>query len=372
MGDATEHRDRRFPISILGIGSAQGATIPLDFVNQPGQVLRSQRGEPIIARLDPAGLQSIVETTYGRYHTLTLADDDIEHLLGTPLPGDDETDEVERDFDTWADMGFWVAVLLIPVVLGGFRRGALALVPLCLLPLLPAPAHASVWDDLWQRRDQQGYQALQQGEPETAATLFEEDSWRAAALYRSDEFEAAADRYRRQRSTTAMYNLGNALARQQQYQPAIEAYEKVLEQEPGHEDARFNKALLERLEDEQSSEQDNQANQQQGGDQPEDSSQPQGDSSDSGQGDESQQGQPPQDTPPSDADGQPSQPDERREGEDEEQLAASRDEREEALEQWLRRVPDDPGGLLRRKFQYETNQRLRRGDYRSQETDKIW
>ena len=43
-----------------------------------------------------------------------------------------------------------------------------------------------------------------------------------------------------------------------------------------------------------------------------------------------------------------------------------------ALEQWLRRVPDDPGGLLRRKFQYETNQRLRRGDYGSRETEKIW
>ena len=36
-------------------------------------------------------------------------------------------------------------------------------------------------------------------------------------------------------------------------------------------------------------------------------------------------------------------------------------ENQQALEQWLRRVPDDPGGLLRRKFRYETMQRLRRG-----------
>ena len=49
-----------------------------------------------------------------------------------------------------------------------------------------------------------------------------------------------------------------------------------------------------------------------------------------------------------------------------------RDEQQEALEQWLRRVPDDPGGLLRRKFQYETNQRLRQGDYRNREQEKIW
>ena len=35
---------------------------------------------------------------------------------------------------------------------------------------------------------------------------------------------------------------------------------------------------------------------------------------------------------------------------------------EQALEQWLRRVPDDPGGLLRRKFRYQTMQRLREGE----------
>jgi len=44
----------------------------------------------------------------------------------------------------------------------------------------------------------------------------------------------------------------------------------------------------------------------------------------------------------------------------------------DALEQWLRRVPDDPGGLLRRKFQHETSQRLRRGEYRAPDPEKIW
>ena len=29
---------------------------------------------------------------------------------------------------------------------------------------------------------------------------------------------------------------------------------------------------------------------------------------------------------------------------------------EQANEQWLRRIPDDPGGLLRRKFQYQSQQ----------------
>ena len=30
---------------------------------------------------------------------------------------------------------------------------------------------------------------------------------------------------------------------------------------------------------------------------------------------------------------------------------------QQELEQWLRRVPDDPGGLLREKFRYQSRQR---------------
>ena len=28
-------------------------------------------------------------------------------------------------------------------------------------------------------------------------------------------------------------------------------------------------------------------------------------------------------------------------------------EQQQAMEQWLRRIPDDPGGLLRNKFRYQ-------------------
>jgi Ca-activated chloride channel family protein len=42
-------------------------------------------------------------------------------------------------------------------------------------------------------------------------------------------------------------------------------------------------------------------------------------------------------------------------------------EQEQALEQWLRRIPDDPGGLLRRKFRYQYQ---RYG--RDQEGREVW
>jgi Ca-activated chloride channel family protein len=41
---------------------------------------------------------------------------------------------------------------------------------------------------------------------------------------------------------------------------------------------------------------------------------------------------------------------------------ATHDEKQQAVEPWLQRVPDDPGGLLRRKFQLENQRRQQGGD----------
>ena len=43
-------------------------------------------------------------------------------------------------------------------------------------------------------------------------------------------------------------------------------------------------------------------------------------------------------------------------------------ERDQAMEQWLRRVPDDPSGLLREKFRYESYRRQQQGSRRDDDT----
>ena len=48
------------------------------------------------------------------------------------------------------------------------------------------------------------------------------------------------------------------------------------------------------------------------------------------------------------------------------------EEARQALEQWLRRVPDDPGGLLRKKFEYQTRQRQQRGEGKFTDRDAVW
>ena len=364
----------RRSISLQVIANAHDRSVAMTLVRDRAVDRAPQnQGRPVIARLDIERLQTVAELCHGRYASLDITDADIRYLAETPLPGTAETVEIERQFDTWADMGYWFALALLPFALFAFRRGVLV----CLVLVAGTagsvrPAEASWWDDLWQRPDQQAFRALQQGEPERAASLFRDPQWRGVADYRSDQFVSAERAFSADSSATGHYNRGNALARQGKIDQAIEAYDATLALLPEHEDAAFNKALLERQQQQQ---------QQSGGDSKDDAQQ--GERQPGEQQDRSSDGSPGGDESvasgpqPEGRDGDPQQSDAT--GEADQQLAEQdaqaseeRDELDDAMEQWLRRVPDDPGGLLRRKFQYETNQRLRRGESQSRQGERIW
>ncbi|MCB1683774.1 MAG: tetratricopeptide repeat protein, partial [Pseudomonadales bacterium] len=169
------------------------------------------------------------------------------------------------------------------------------------------------------------------------------------------------------------YNRGNALAQAGELEAAIAAYDQTLASQPDHEDARFNRELVQRMLEEQQSSAENSEGEGEDGGNPQDQNQPQyGDEGQQPQDDQQQGDQPEEPPEPEASEQDQSQSDDQAEPGETDEGESSGDERQEALEQWLRRVPDDPGGLLRRKFQYETNQRLRSGDYSGRETEKIW
>lgn len=256
--------------------------------------------------------------------------------------------------------------------------------------LAPAAAPAVDWDSLWLNDDQRGAQRMDREDYTAAAEAFDDPRWRAAAWYRAGEYERAAAAWAGVDDTRAHYNRGNALARAGDIEAAIEAYETVLDREPGHADARHNLALLRELagddgqgrgeDQDESGSADRQADGESGGDGEEREETSPGGQRQAG----GRQDRPPEERAPDQAgngsqqagrpdDGDPqaaSQPDSGTSGQsrDEESgeraatpPAPDRAEQQAALDQWLRRVPDDPGGLLRRKFLYQY-QRRERGD----------
>lgn len=388
--EVSDFRDAAFPISIIGIGSRDGAPIPINRRGEPTRYLTDDLGREIRPGLEESALIQAAQQSYGRYSALTIGDRDLEIALSTPLPTEDASIEVDREFDIWADMGFWLCLPLALMMLASFQRGLF--VALTFAVMLPEPAFAqvstpsssansvgeaaetvsnpftTVLNNLWQRRDQQAYEAMVEGDAVTAAQLFADQQWRGSARYRSGDFSGAAGDFAQDPSPTGLYNQGNALARLGRYQEAISQYDQVLADDPNQEDATFNKALLEQLLEQQ--QQQEQAEQQQQDKQQQQSQRP--------QGGETEEEQPSKDDgPPQEPEQKPEESEDSSESENaeetsEEDGSADRDEKQEALEQWLRRVPDDPGGLLRRKFQHETKQRLRDGDYSNREDDQVW
>lgn len=372
--DVTRERSTNHPISILAVGTAEGAPIPLDFAGQEGRFLQNDAGTTIIPQLDEDKLADIAELSFGRYARLAADTSDVDHLLALPLPQPDQTEQVDRQFDVWADAGFWLLIPVALLLLPTFRRGA---VPVLALLIIAPPADADLWQDLWQRDDQQAFEHLRRGAPERAETLFNDPNWQGVARYRSDDFDGAAERFGTDESARGHYNRGTALAKSERFEEALDAFNAALTIEPEHADAQFNRDLVERLlEESQANQSDpSQSNEQQKGE-------PSDEESDSGEAQDSQSEQqgesdPQQQDSENEQPSKPGEPEnEANEGEetekDEQESDEARSADSEASEQWLRRVPDEPGGLLRRKFQHETNQRLQRGDYAARETERIW
>jgi Ca-activated chloride channel family protein len=375
---ARDLRDSGYTLSVLAVGTEQGAPIP----RLGGGFVTDRSGNIAVPRLDAHSLQKLAVAGGGRFARLAPDDSDLKTLLSGEATGR-RTAGDKLGTDQWREEGPWLVLLLLPLAALAFRRGWLMLIVLAVLPF-PHPARASVWDDLWLTKDQQGQRQLEDGAAEDAARTFRDPDWRAVAQYRADDFAASAKAFAKDDDAGSLYNLGNALARQGKFDAAIDAYDKALKIDPDDADAAYNRDLLKKLKDQQQK-----SDQQKKGQQSSQDQQQGGQSSQSGeQSGEQQQNSASQSANGSeDRQGSQQQNDDQQKSSEEDmkavqqelqraaeqagkqqetdetppseaELEAQRHEQEQqqALEQWLRRIPNDPGGLLRRKFRSQYQQ----------------
>lgn len=394
-------RSRGFSVSALGVGSTRGAAY------------RTTTGEIAQTKLDEGSLRDLAGQGGGRYARITADDADL-RALGvldpTQQPLADETAE-STGGKTWLDEGYWLLLPVMLLALLAFRRRAVVavLALVCVLPLAQ-PAHAAD-GTLWQRADQVQQQRLDAG----------------VQAYRKGDFAAAQKAFENVPTDEGLYNLGNALARQGQYDQAIAAYDRALKQHPDQPDAIANRAAVEaarkrqqqnnkdgkgkdgqgQSDDQKQSGQNGSGQNQSGQNKQNDPKPGQDGPGQDGQGKQDGKDQPSAQTP-QDAASQDQQSKDRQ-GEQSKQDAAPQSadakaqqqadaaqrqkmqqamaqagdksadangkqaaaatanetpeqrEQRQAVDAWLRRVPDDPGSLLRTKFRLEHERRQRDG-----------
>lgn len=415
MQDAiTKLTEAGHDLHILGVGTDSGAPIPKAI----GGFVVDNNGAIIIPKLDTARLRDLATLGHGIFRSLRFDDSDFKPILASvEVSNTDRVSEKTNAMmtDQWQEQGAWLLLPLMLIVVFSFRRGVLsALLLTAILFPQSKPALALDWDTLWNNTNQRAKQALDEGDEAKAAELFQQQDWRAAALYRANKFEEALKTLEGMDSAEAAYNRGNTLVKMNKLSEALNAYEEAIKQSPGNEDARYNYELVKQVLEQQTEQEKGQSGQdKQQGDQSSEADQDQQGQSDSQQSD-GQQGQQQieqqqsvkQDEKnntqsdsqqPVDQQKAPQQSDKQEDGLGGEQSASQIDdhkkegeskssstlsreaeqlddeqstdqvqsqtsiakqsieenERQQATEQWLRRIPDDPGGLWRRKFLYQ-------------------
>ncbi|MBQ4855375.1 tetratricopeptide repeat protein [Rhodanobacter sp. B2A1Ga4] len=227
-------------VSVLGVGTPQGGPVPLP----DGGFLRDAQGGMLLARRDDAALAAMAAAGGGRYVAMSADQRDVD-ALHAQLRSAKTTLAEGQVGDQWQDRGAWLLLPLLPLVALAFRRGWLLLLPLVVLPLWPGTAAATSWRDLWQRPDQQAAQALHAGDAKRAQQLARDPAWRGAAAYRAGDYTAAAQALPQAPGSDAAYNLGNTLAKQGEYQQALAAYDHALKLDPANADAKANRQAVE-------------------------------------------------------------------------------------------------------------------------------
>lgn len=370
LAAAEELEDAGYRLSVLGVGTLEGAPIP----RAGGGFVTGRDGQIAVPVLEAEGLRSLAEAGGGRFTAITTDNRDLGTLLSSRFdPAGESGDELRTD--RWRDEGPWLLLALLPIAALAFRRGWILAVLVFVLPL-PTPAQAFEWRDLWRTDDQQARRALEAGDPAAAAALFDDPEWRGVARYRAGQYRQSATEFSAGEDADSLYNLGNALARQGELESAIAAYDRALVLDPGDADAAYNRELVKKLLEQQQAQSGEQGNEQSQSSNPDasgKSGKPSGESQQSSSGEAGntadEGGEPMSDEEMSEADLEAMQQeleraareaaeqgeDAAREAQDPAALAAARreQERQQAMEQWLRRIPDDPGGLLRRKFRYQ-------------------
>ncbi|MET0377925.1 MAG: VWA domain-containing protein [Spongiibacteraceae bacterium] len=419
----------RHTLSIIGVGTTQGAPIPVNAGPGEGGFLKQSDGSIAVPQLHRDRLQQLAASNEGNYRDLSANDDDLNALLPNTTAPDETLRTTERKFDQWRERGPWLALLILPLAALAFRRGWLVLL-LATVLIAPHETNAAenpvpetrstathpwlqrgtqLWRDLWTTPDQQAAKMLAQGDARAAAEKFSDPAWRASAHYRAGDYEKSAQNFHTlqgadgKTSADADYNRGNALARAGQLQQAIAAYDEALKKNPALSDAKDNRTLVEEiLKQQQQTEPDaksseskdpqKNASQQQAENSLDASQNPNQDPSQANNSDS-------KDTSPDNQNTQPNgeQDAARHDAKDmassnaedkekaqtqqqpktspaagkkdvqaSEQQAASTDKtqptpeeqrQQQLMEQWLRQIPDEPAGLLRRKFDYEHRQR---------------
>lgn len=260
---ARHARERGVRVSVLGVGTRKGSLVTLPgggfLEDAQGKIVMARRNDAQLRAVAEAGGGRYVVMT-PNHADIDALKAELQPGHGRRVANGTRADRW-RDFGPW----LLLPVLLL-AALGFRRGWVLtlALVLMPLWPIMGHAAshvtstgtqttaqHASDsswsqrWSSLWLNGDQRAARLLKQGHPQRARQAARSPAWRGAAAYRAGDYAAAAKDFAQAKGSDAAYDRGNAQVRQGHYRKALKAYSQALKLDPHNADAAANRKAVE-------------------------------------------------------------------------------------------------------------------------------
>ncbi|WP_191602839.1 vWA domain-containing protein [Marinomonas algicola] len=367
-------------VSIIGIGTQEGGEIVLP----DGNRLR-KNNRLIEPKLPDDKLKQLANSLNGQYYNNHLTDKVINSITTNVKMNQKTLQESNALSNIWIEKGHWFMMPFLIWLLLQFRPGAYLLIIIS-FTVHPPPSMASPLD-WFMTNDQRAQSRVDQGNWEGAAELFQNKKWQAASNYALEKYAEAADVLESQASSANdFYNLGNSLALSGEIEDAIKAYEQSLELNPDSKETKENLAYLKQKQKEQQDKEqqqnkaDSEEDSEEDSDQQEQTSQNE-DNNNQAQSDQKNNKQ--NNSSDEQEENQQEQAENQEPGEESDnkknldnhsksENAPLSDEEKIALDQWLRQIQDDPGGLLKRKLWYQHQEKRAENRFKQEDGLPIW
>lgn len=348
-------------LDVIAVGTPEGGTMQLP----EGQILK-HNGITALAKTPITAIEQATEAANGRFYQHTLDGTDLQSLLDTQSTNSAKRSNLSGQ--TWQEQGHYFAIPLVLWLLWQFRQGWLCLMLLFIMSSPPS-SYASPLE-WFKTPDQKGQQAFDQGRWDEAAKLFEQPLWKAASQYANQDYPQTVETLQNVATTASdYYNLGNALALSNDLEGAKTAYETSLSLRSDFPEAKENLDYIkQQLKKTSPQEQSDNSSQQ---------------SNNEGQTQQSEQNGASKDADSETNNSQQKQDNSQQKQDNssvtdtsnEEQNALLNErqiEQQQALDQWLRQIQDDPGDLIKRKLWYLHQERRHENRFNQEEGQQPW
>ncbi len=350
-------KGKNIQLNVIAVGTSSASLIQLP----DGQILR-KNGRNITPITPIDELKSLTNALGGHFYEGRLTPQEITQITDHSLDNQ-QTQKAQNKSIHWIEQGHWLALPFLFWLAFQFRKSMLFMLLISVLSWPTEKLQASPLD-WFLTPDQKGQQAVDQGDWQTADQYFQRPDWKAASAYALENYQNTIQQLDAlNRNAAENYNLGNALALSGDIEKAMQAYEKALEQDPSLKAAKENLDYLKQQQSQQNQQQEQKNNEdknQQNQEQEQKQEQNQDDASRSNdQNDAKESSDSKNDNKKNEKQDKNKTPEDNKQNEhsdnenqDEAEKIPLNKEKQQALNQWLRQIQDDPGLLLQRKLWY--------------------